>query len=254
MAAQNRDELQTQIDSTFVATLAIANHRSYLKDPQAESLVFRKDVIASETPSGGTVTVDYSNKDLATASITANLTVSFSGMENGDVKYLLITKSATNTVSFSGANDMVRFRDLINTELTSILYRITNKNNVIYVEDIYNPADTSFTDLTLASNWSGYAKYRINKISGKIELEIKAQMTTSGGTITTLPSAIRPDRFIDFMFIQSGSLTTGNPIITNAFINSSTGDIQRSNTDNNGGSFPTSTNFYAYIEYYISLP
>lgn len=133
MAAQNRDELQTQIDSTFVATLQIADHRNYLKDPQAESLVFRKDVIASQIPAGGSVEIDFSNKDLAKVTTTGNLAVSFTGMENGDVKYLRIQKNAGNTVSFTGATDVSPRRTYINTTVTVVYYRVKNKNNSIFV-------------------------------------------------------------------------------------------------------------------------
>lgn len=133
MAAQNRDELQTQIDSTFVATLQIADHRAYLKDPQTESLVFRKDVIASQSPSGGSIAIDYSNKDLATVTTTGNLAVSFTGLENGDVKYLRIQKNAGNTVSFTGAVDISPRRGYINSTVTVVFYRVTNKNNEIFV-------------------------------------------------------------------------------------------------------------------------
>jgi hypothetical protein len=135
--ALNRTELKTQIDTVIVATLAIATHRAYLKDDQSDSLVFRKDIIASETPAGGNVTVDFSDKDLATIITTSNLAVSFTGMENGDVKYMVITKNAGNSITFTGATNRTNFTKLINQSSGAVPFIVYNKNNSISVQALY---------------------------------------------------------------------------------------------------------------------
>lgn len=136
MAINNRDEANAAIDTALVATLTLTQHKALLKDELNNSSVFRKDVIASETPAGGNVTIDYANKDTATVSITANLAVSFTNLENGDVKYLHITKQATNTVSFAGATDTSPRKKYINTTVTSVVYVVTNKDSVVSVNSI----------------------------------------------------------------------------------------------------------------------
>ena len=134
--AKNRTELETQVDTDIVATLAIADHRTFLKDELIDSAVLRKDVIASETAGGGTVSINFANKDLATVTTTANLAVSFTGMENGDVKYLAITKNAGNTISFTGATDTSIRRSYINATALTVIYQVFYKNGVISVQSI----------------------------------------------------------------------------------------------------------------------
>ena len=63
MAVKNRTELSTAINSTFVATLQIADHLSFLDGDLLDSLVLREDVIGTVTESGGTATVDFSNSN-----------------------------------------------------------------------------------------------------------------------------------------------------------------------------------------------
>lgn len=136
MAKKNRDEVQTQVDAVLVPTLTLTNHKGLLNNDITESTVFEKDVISSETPIAGNVTIDYSDKDTATVTTTANLTVSFTNLENGAVKHISITKNATNTVSFSGATDVSPRRTLINTSVTAVRYQVANKNGVIFVQAI----------------------------------------------------------------------------------------------------------------------
>jgi hypothetical protein len=133
MAGKSRTELKTQTDSALTAVLTLSTHRSYLKDDMIESAVLRKDVIASQTPSGGNVAVDFSSKDLCTVTTTGNLSVSFLGMDNGDVKYLAITKNAGNTISFTGSTDVSPRRDYIDATALTVIYKVANKNGTIWV-------------------------------------------------------------------------------------------------------------------------
>jgi len=61
------------------------------------------------------------------------LAVSFTNIENGDVKYLVIAKSATNTLTFTGATNITLYQDFIDTQSTVVPYEVFNKNGVIYV-------------------------------------------------------------------------------------------------------------------------
>ena len=136
MAVNNSTEAKAAVTSTLVPTLTLAQHKTLLNDNILNSTVFQKDVIATETPIAGAVTIDYSNKDTATVTTAVDLAVSFSNLENGAVKYLSITKVATNAISFVGATDTSIRKDYITKVSTLVVYRVSNKNGNIYVESI----------------------------------------------------------------------------------------------------------------------
>lgn len=136
MAKKNRTEALIEVDNALVPTLTLEEHKTLLKDNILNSIVYERDVIASQTPVAGAVTIDYSNKDTATVSTSVNLNVSFNNIENGAVKYLSVTKLATNTVSFSGATDVSPRKAQINTIETLVIYQISHKDGNIYVKAI----------------------------------------------------------------------------------------------------------------------
>ncbi len=144
--ANNRTEAQAEVTSALVPTLDLTEHKALLNDEILSSTVMRKDVIATETPGGGTVTINYANKDTATAITAGDLVVSFSGIENGDVKYLSITKAATDEITFSGATDVSARRGYTDLVSTLVVYQVFDKNGIIYVNSIN--IDNNFNDGT----------------------------------------------------------------------------------------------------------
>lgn len=136
MAKKNRDEITTQVNAKIVPTVTNAVHKDLLNNDIVNSVVLEKDVITAQSPAGGNITIDYSDKDTATVVTTSNLTVSFTNIENGAVKYLSITKNAGNTVSFSGATDVSDRKAYINSTETVVVYKVSHKNGNIYVESI----------------------------------------------------------------------------------------------------------------------
>lgn len=135
MANNNRIEAKAATDTSLIATLSLAQHKTYLKDEVLNGVTFDKDVIDDETPAGAALTVDFSNKDTARATVTVSTAVSFIGMQNGMVKYLVITKQAANIITFSGATDATKNVRQIGF-MTLIVYRVSNKNGLIYVEGL----------------------------------------------------------------------------------------------------------------------
>jgi len=133
MAVNNRTEAISAVNTQIVPTVEATELRTFLNDSFINSVTFDKDVIATDTPVVGAVTINFSNKDLSTVTSSVNLAVSFSNLQNGSVKYLEVIKQAANSVSFVGAVDMSKNIEWINTQ-TKILYVISNKNGIIYVE------------------------------------------------------------------------------------------------------------------------
>ena len=149
MAVKNKTELITEVNTKIVPTVTTAVHRGLLNDDIIESIVLRKDTIAAQTVFSGAITVDYSNKDLVTITAPDNLTVAFTNIENGDVKYVAITKIAGKTVSFASANDTSIRKIYINSIGGLVIYRVECKNNIINVCSINIDNDINTTLLSL---------------------------------------------------------------------------------------------------------
>ena len=152
MAVGNRTETKAAVTAALVPTLELSDHITLLNDSVNESVVFRKDIIAVESPIGAALTIDYSNKDTATATISVNTTISFTNIENGDVKYLSVAKGATNTVAFSGATDVSSRKGYINLIPTLVVYQVFNKNGNIYVNCINLPNNNNSESETIFVN------------------------------------------------------------------------------------------------------
>lgn len=134
--ANNRTEALAAVIAALVPTLTLAQLIALWNNELNDTYLFRKDVIASETSGGGAVTIDYSDKDTATVTTAVNLAVSFTNIENGDVKYLIITKALTNVISFVGATDASLYKGYVNNKLTLVPYEVFNKNGAIYVRSL----------------------------------------------------------------------------------------------------------------------
>lgn len=202
MAVNNRTEIKTAVTTALVPTLTLAQHITLLNDEVNESTVFRKDVIASETPIGAAVTIDYSDKDTATVTITVSTTVSFTNIENGDVKYLVITKGAGNTISFAGATDLTNFNIYINSQAGIFLYSISNKNGVIYTKASTGAGTFDPARLPLANTTAIGAAERTTQaeVDGGID---NARIVT--------PSTLRGTLFVDAQIpdLDAARITTG---------------------------------------------
>ena len=136
MAVKNRVEIITEVDTKIVPTVTNPELRDLFNNDIINSAVLRKDVIATETPVAGAVTINYLNKDLGLVTTAVNLAVSFTNIENGDVKFLKVTKLAANSVSFVGAVDTSLNKAYINTISTVVIYEVYSKDSGIFLNSI----------------------------------------------------------------------------------------------------------------------
>ena len=143
MAVKNRTEVVSRVNSQIVPTVTNAIHRAFLIDDFVNSAVLRKDVITSATPVGNAVTADFTASDCITITTAVDLDITVSGMENGDVKYIVLTKNATNAVAFTGVADVTPQTTFLDNVLTSVVYEIVNKNGLIYARALTNTLTTS---------------------------------------------------------------------------------------------------------------
>jgi len=205
MATQNRSETATTLNIVYQPTLAIATERTEMLQ-LASDMCFRKDVIASQVTTGDNITVDYTAKDMrvvdcATTNFNANIT--FSGLDNGDVKYLLVSKNSGKTISFANALDNTDYPTRTLT-LTSCLYAVYSKNGVLQVKLLTKTVDSRYNAQNLLLN----APYSTSTIKIQADefgwLNINsgggARITISGGSysagfvIGNLPAGFIPNQ------------------------------------------------------------
>jgi hypothetical protein len=148
---------------------------------------------------------------MATVTTAVDLAVSFTNLENGAVKYLEITKAAANVISFIGVVDAIQDKNYINTILTSVCYRVSNKNGIIYVEGITSVGANSWITIPLNENVAVEPlKYRINSM-GNMELKgiINYDYINEGFPLVynaipiTIPVACRPSITVYHMIMCS---------------------------------------------------
>lgn len=249
--ALNRTEAQAQITSNNVPSVTNNVMGVMLNNNILDNVVFRKDLKTTASIAGlSAYTANFASSDqINLTSANQNITISFSNLEDGEVKYLSVTKTATVSISFSGAIDAVNYRNYINASVTSITYRVTSKNGTIFVEAIYSASNPTFTTINVNNtNWTGTIKYRIDEFTGKVQMEISVLANTStGGEIAILPAAIIPDRIISLNLVAKANsatehLSSGTFITNSGFMSASSYNVKNPNT------------YWAYIEYYITLP
>lgn len=135
MAFLNRDEVSAAIQ----AVAAIVDETSYketLDDDFAQSVLFRKDVSASVAAAGSTKTLEFLDVDYIEVTQSTDVAYTLNGVQQGEIKYLKITKGAGDTITFANADDQTANSDNID-EGTTVLYRIINKDGTnILVESI----------------------------------------------------------------------------------------------------------------------
>ena len=131
--AQNRDELKNTTEIVLVPEIDAEELRDYQKDAIIDSVVLRKDVILTTNTVASTITLNYTAYDLIVLTISVGITISFSGLINGDVKYLKIIKPANKTIAFAGTLNATPFQNDIDVNETTVLYALSQKDGVNYV-------------------------------------------------------------------------------------------------------------------------
>ncbi len=134
MANNNRTEVSAAIQA-LEAVVGETEFKALIDDVFAKSVVFRKDVSTTDTAATATKTIDFTDIDFITITQSTNVTYTLSGIQQGEIKYLKITKSAGQSIAFSGATQEDENSTYIQA-LTSIMYEIFNKDGSIQVRAI----------------------------------------------------------------------------------------------------------------------
>ena len=154
MAFLNRTEVQAAIQA-LAAIVGETEHKDSLDPNFAASVVFRKDVAAADTAGSGSKTLDFQDVDYISCSQSSSPTsYTLSNIQQGEIKFLRITKSATFDVTFANATDVSVRTTHINTSVTEVVYRITNKNASLYVEAISVSNSIANIQADLTTDWN----------------------------------------------------------------------------------------------------
>jgi len=162
MAVKNRDESFTSIDSKIVPTVTNDIHKKLLKEDLFNSVVFRKDVIKNNNSTGSNTILDFSDCDTIVLNQTQSGAVNFTGLENGDIKYLEVNKSTGMVTAFF--NEQTEIPSILK-DTTKVLYVIYKKNNRQYVKAVNDTVDfATFSECENGINNKIIAPNRLNEI------------------------------------------------------------------------------------------
>lgn len=229
----NRTTVKSNIQALNVPTVTNAILNTMLQSEMSDNLVFREDVVVSQSASVSAITVDFTGKDrIDLTRLSGTLNITLSGLGDGDVKYLLITKTVGQAVTFTGgAVDITPLKVNIDA-LSSVLYEIVRKGSNYFAKAWYDTiVDASTTTkgvqenatateaqdgssatltitpsvlqgseswqaATVGAGWSatagGTVSYKKNLV-GDIEIKGEVQYV-SGGVIFQLPLGYRPQQ------------------------------------------------------------
>lgn len=164
----NRTSAKSNIITKNVPTVTNAILTDMLNSDLADNLVFREDVAVLQNSSVSNITVDFTNKDRIDLTRTGgSLNITVTGLGDGDVKYLLIAKTAGQAVTFVGVTDVTPVKANANA-LSLVLYEITRKSSYYFakawVENIKSATDTIEGVLETATQAESNSLSAVDKI------------------------------------------------------------------------------------------
>lgn len=135
MSTKNRTEAKAIVNAWTPILDLEADHKPDLQEI-LDNCVFRKDVSDSDTASGTTKTLDFDGFDYIEVTQSNDVSYTLNNIQQGEIKYLKITKTATQTIAFANATDVSMRKTYINEKITTVIYRIINKDASLYVESV----------------------------------------------------------------------------------------------------------------------
>ena len=128
----NRTTEKANIQALNIPSVTNAEMNTMLQNYLADNLQFREDVAVVQNSSLSSITVDFTGKDRVDLTRTGGaLNITVSGLDDGDRKFLLITKTAGQVISWVGVTDVTPLVDNIDA-LSLVLYEIVSKGSNYY--------------------------------------------------------------------------------------------------------------------------
>ena len=130
----NRTTVKSNVNTKIVPVMVTSVHRDVLNNDFADNLVFREDVAIVQSSSVSNITVDFTDRDRIDLTRTGgSLNITVSGLDDGDRKFLLITKTSGQVITWVGVTDVTPMVDNVD-DLSTVLYEIVRKSSNYYAK------------------------------------------------------------------------------------------------------------------------
>lgn len=164
----DRTTAKSNIVGLNVPSVTNAIMTEMLNDNICDNVVFRKDLTVAQASGLSNITVDFTGKDRVDLTRTGgNLVITVAGIEDGERKFLLITKSALQPVTWVGVTDITPYKTYAN-DATVVLYEIVRKGTLYvakaWLETIKNATESKAGILPIASDAEANALSVDNRI------------------------------------------------------------------------------------------
>lgn len=125
----NRSTAKSSIQSLNVPSVTNAELNTMLQNYLADNIKFYADEAFTQASSTTNINLDFTGKDRIDLTRTGGaLNITLSGLSDGDQKYILITKTGGQTISFANATDITPAQQ--NTDsLSTVLYEVIRKGS-----------------------------------------------------------------------------------------------------------------------------
>lgn len=188
MAVGNRIEVKSACTTNISATVTIAKHLTALNDNVNDSAVFKKDVVGTYNAAAtGVANAIFTSNDQVNVTTTADVTITVSGLVDGQIGKLTVTKNSTDIVSFSGVDTVTSGISYGMTYMEYLIISLNGKVTAYQVNDesrSFNLSGTPDTNVVITSQYNfieGRTAY-INML-----LDCTGASTSSELTVGTLP-------------------------------------------------------------------
>lgn len=131
----NRTTVKSNVSSKIVPKVTNAIHIDVLNNDVCDNIRFIEDVATTQSSTVSAITCDFTGKDRIDLTRTGgSLNITLSGIGDGATKFLLITKTAGQAVTFTGGvTDITPVADDV-TAATTVLYEIVRKNTSYFAK------------------------------------------------------------------------------------------------------------------------
>lgn len=171
----NRTTAKSNIITKNVPTVTNAIMTDMLNNELAENVVFREDVAVVQSSGSSNITVDFTGKDRVDLTRTGgSLNITLSGISDGEIKYLLVAKTAGQAVTFVGVTDVTPIKANANA-LSLVLYEIVRKSSFYF-----------------AKAWVENVKTATDTIEGVLETATQAESNALGAVDKTVTPGRQP--------------------------------------------------------------
>jgi hypothetical protein len=222
---KNRTEISAALQA-LAATVDLSELKEAVDDFFARSCVTRKDV-ASSGSGNGAQSIDFTDIDYFTWDATgADTTLTISGVQQGEIKYLKVTKDAGDTLDFSGAIDASETKKVFDAKGTGAVYKVWNKDGTTHLTNETFIYRIDWSALTASSNIGSVDICFVQQIGKSVTIALNFTFkssydpVTDGTLLFTLPSSIvPPEAFVGTALAASSNQIRAINLSTNGEIN-----------------------------------